>query len=77
MDEIKESIFKVIVKPNSKENKIIGFDLEKNAYKISIKEPADKDKANKELIRFLSKYFKKRVSIIKGLRSKEKIIKTV
>ncbi|MFH1053758.1 MAG: DUF167 domain-containing protein [Candidatus Woesearchaeota archaeon] len=76
MVEIKESIFKVMVKPNSKENKIIGFDLEKKAYRISIKEPADKGKANKELIRFLSKSLKKRVAIIKGLKSREKIVKT-
>lgn len=72
--EIKESRFKVIVKPNSKSNEILGYDADKKAYKIAIKEPADKDKANKELIRFLSKGLKKRVFLVSGLRSKEKLV---
>ena len=72
--EIKGSRFKVIVKPNSRSNEVLGYDLDKKAYRIAIKEPADKGKANKELIRFLSKQLGKKAFISSGLRSKEKII---
>lgn len=72
--EIKGSKFKVIVKPNSKANEVLGYDADKKGYRIAISAPADKDKANKELIRFLSKHLGKRVFISSGLRSKEKIV---
>ena len=74
---IKEKIFKVIIKPNSLKNEIIGFDRDKKAYKISIKEKTEQNKANKELIRFLSKSLGKRVKIKSGLRSREKIIEVI
>ena len=66
--------FRVLVKPNSKENKILGIDKNKKAIKISIKAPADKNKANLELIKFLSKKLKRKVRIKSGLTSKEKVI---
>ena len=72
--EIKESKFKVIVKPNSKKNEILGYDENKKSYRVAIKERAEKGKANLELVKFLNKLLKKRVKIIKGLRSKEKLI---
>ena len=34
---IKEILFKVIVKTNSRENKIVGYDEIKKAYKIQLK----------------------------------------
>lgn len=70
-------IFKIIVKPNSLTNEIIGYDESKKAYKVAIKAPADKNKANKEIIRFLSKKLKKRVKIKSGLSSKVKFIEVV
>ena len=72
--EIKEAVFKVIVKPNSGENKIERFDKERNAYKISIKAKPENSKANIELIKFLSKELKKKVRIVSGFKSREKII---
>ena len=75
--EIKEPKFKVIVKPNSRENKIIEFDKGKNAYLINIKARAQDNKANIEMIKFLSKSLKKKVRIASGLKSKEKIIEVI
>jgi uncharacterized protein (TIGR00251 family) len=72
--EIKEKRFCVVVKPNSSKNEFLGFDKEKNAYQIKIKESAENNKANIELINFLSKHIKKRVKIISGFKSKEKVI---
>ena len=74
---IKESKFKAIVKPNSGENKIIEFDKDKNAYIINIKARAEDNKANIELIKFLSKFLKKKVKIASGLKSREKIIEVL
>ena len=72
--EIKGEIFKVIVKPNSRKNGILGYDEERQAYIISIKEKAEDNKANIELIRFLSKILGRKARIKSGLKSREKII---
>ena len=56
-------------------NEIVKFDKERQAYRVNIKEKAEDNKANIEIIKFFSKLLKKKVKIIKGLRSKEKIIK--
>ena len=74
---IQESTFKVIVRPKSKKNEIREFDEEKHAYRVSIKSPAEDNKANIELIKFLSKELKKKVQIIRGFHPKEKIIKII
>jgi len=69
--------FKVIVKPNSIKNDILGFDENKNALKINIAAPADRNKANIELVKFLSKILKKKVRIVSGFASREKIIEVI
>ena len=65
---------KVIVKPRSSKNEFY-FDKEKNVYVARIKESPEKGKANKELIKFLGKELKKKIEIVKGLRSREKVIR--
>ena len=74
MKDIKQGIINVILKPNSKQNKIVEFDKEKNVYKIEVKALAHENKANLELIKFLSKSLKKKVRIIKGMKSREKVL---
>ncbi len=74
---IQSKKFKIIVKPNSKENKIEGFDKERNAYRVCIKAKPKENKANIELIKFLPKLLKKKVKISSGLKSKEKIIEII
>ncbi len=66
---------KIIVKPNSPKNKIVCFDKDKDAYRVEIKAKPEANKANIEIVKFFSKKFKKKVKIIKGLHSKEKILK--
>ncbi|MBI2656455.1 DUF167 domain-containing protein [Candidatus Woesearchaeota archaeon] len=75
--DIKETKFKIIAKPNSRENKIECFDKERNAYRISIKAKPENNKANLEIIKFLSKLLKRKVKIASGLNSREKIIEIV
>ena len=49
--------------------KINNFD-----YEVWLKTKAIENKANLDLIKILKKYFKKNIKIIKGLKSKFKII---
>ena len=75
MEEIKQGIIKVILKPNSPKNRIIKFDSERNAYRVEIKAPAQDNKANIELIKFLSRSLKKNVKIIRGFKNREKLLR--
>ena len=73
IDEIlNQKRFSVIVKPNSKKNEITG--IEKGALKVNIAAPAEKNKANLEVIKFFSKKLKKKAFIVSGLTSRNKII---
>jgi len=66
--------FKVIVKPNSPENKLMGYDDVREAYVVWVKaKPADGE-ANKEVEKFLSKKLKKKVKIVSGFKSRIKFI---
>lgn len=62
----------IIVKPNKNKTEIIKETPSQII--INVKAAPEKGKANKEIIKFLTKHFKKRVKIIKGLKSKKKQI---
>ena len=65
----------VLVVPNSKDSGVTKVD--ETNYKIRVDAPALDGKANKRLIEILSDYFKVKkssISIIKGLKSKNKIV---
>lgn len=66
---------KIIVKPNANKSEILGYDKNKEALKVAITAPAKDNKANKEVIKFFSRLYKKKVTILKGLKSKEKLLK--
>ena len=76
-DAIIDNKLHILVKPNSKNNEILDYNSEKKAIRITIAAPADKDKANKELLRFVSKQLGKRVVFVSGLRSREKVLKRI
>lgn len=65
--------FKILVKTNAKKNKLSGFDTEKNAWRIEITALPEKNKANIEIIKFLTKQLGRKVRIVSGLKSREKI----
>ncbi|MBI2652937.1 DUF167 domain-containing protein [Candidatus Woesearchaeota archaeon] len=75
--DIHSNKFRIIVKPNAKESKVEGFDKEKDAFRISIKAKPEDNRANIEIIKFLSKLLKKRIKIISGFKSREKIIEVI
>ena len=68
----------VQVKANAKQEKV-----EKKSdqeFVLWVREPATEDKANIAVIKALSKYFeiaKSRISIIKGLKNKNKVIEII
>lgn len=65
-------IIHVKVKPNSSKEKIEK--VSDNSYNVWIKEKPIENKANIYLEKYLKKYFNKPVKIIKGLKSKDKIV---
>jgi uncharacterized protein (TIGR00251 family) len=62
----------VKVKPNARENKIIEQTADRLT--VSIAAPPEDNKANIELIKFLSRQLKKQVRIVSGFGSKTKIV---
>ena len=62
----------VKVKPNSGIQKV--EQLSGNEYKVFLKSVPENNKANKELIRILSKYFKEEVKIKSGFTSRKKVV---
>lgn len=61
---------------NSSKNQIV--EKRDDFLKIKIKAPAEKGRANRELIKFLAKEFKikkSQIEIIKGEKSRQKIIR--
>jgi uncharacterized protein (TIGR00251 family) len=66
-------IIEVKVYPDSGREEIVKISEE--YYKIYLKKPAESGKANIELVKVLKRHFKVEIKIIKGLTSKNKIIK--
>ncbi len=75
MKYVSNNHLKILVKPNSNKSEITGYDENKKALRVNIAAPADKNKANIEVIKFFSKLLKKQVRIKSGLTSKEKLLK--
>jgi uncharacterized protein (TIGR00251 family) len=67
---------KIKLHPNSSQEKIKEIEKDKE-YEIWIKEKPIDGKANEELIKTLKKYFKKSITILHGLKSRDKIIELV
>jgi uncharacterized protein len=65
---------KVRVKPNARKTEILGYNKERDAVEIVLKAIPDKGEANKELLKFLTKLLKKKVTIKSGTKSRDKII---
>jgi len=65
---------KILVKPNAKKDELLGFDESRQAWKVAISAPPEDNKANIAVIKFFSKLTKKKVRIVSGLTSKEKLL---
>ncbi|MHA1166754.1 MAG: DUF167 domain-containing protein [Candidatus Hodarchaeales archaeon] len=67
-------IINVRVKPGSKRDTLVMVDDNGISLLIEVKAPAIKGKANSAVVKLLRKRLKKRVEIIKGLKSSEKVL---
>jgi uncharacterized protein len=66
---------KILVKVNAPKTEILEWDSNKGALKVNVKAVPEKGKANSEIEKFFSKYFKKDVRVVNGLKSKLKTLK--
>ncbi|MBI4980435.1 YggU family protein [Candidatus Woesearchaeota archaeon] len=62
------------VTPHSSRNELIE---EEGKLKLYLHAPPEKDKANKELLKFFKKELGLKVEIISGLRSREKVVRVL
>lgn len=63
---------KILVIPNASKNEII--EQREDYLKIKLKAVASKGKANEELLKFLKKKLNLRAKIVKGSKSREKVL---
>ncbi|WP_457612335.1 DUF167 family protein [Methanocaldococcus sp.] len=74
LKETKEGVLlEIFVSPNAKKNEIVGINEWRKRLDIKIKAPPVEGKANKEIVKFLSKYFGD-VEIVSGEKSQKKTI---
>jgi len=69
---------KIKVIPNAKSNQIV--EKQEKSLKIKLKAPAIEGKANEALVKFLAEEFKvpkSSIEIIKGLKSRNKIVRII
>ncbi|WP_456395113.1 DUF167 domain-containing protein [Thermococcus sp.] len=66
------TLLRVYVQPKAKRNEIDGVDEWRGRLKIKVKAPPVGGKANKELIKFLSKLLGAEVVLVRGETSREK-----
>lgn len=71
---LKKGRVKIIIKANSPENRITGYDEDRDALRVEIKEPAQDNKANIEIIKYFRKLTGRNVRILRGITSKRKTI---
>lgn len=67
--------FRIKVRTNCSKTEVVG--KEGGVYRVNVKAAPEKGKANLEIIKLFSKLLKKEVRIIKGFKSKEKVLKVV
>jgi len=73
LKETKEGMLLLVyVQPKAKRNEIEGVDEWRGRLKVKIKAPPIGGKANKELVKFLSKVLGAEVELVRGETSREK-----
>lgn len=64
----------VTVKPNAKKTAFIFRDDDAGIYGVAIQSSPQKNKANRELLKFLKKELGKDIRLVAGEKSKKKVI---
>lgn len=66
--------YALTVKPNASKDEILELDKEKRTIKVAVAAPPEKNKANLALLKFLKKQSGKKVFLVAGNTSKDKIV---
>ena len=74
ISRLKAGKVKILVKANANKTEILGWDEDKQAFRVAVSAPAQDNKANLEIVKFFSKLVGQRVKIVSGLTSKEKVL---
>lgn len=74
---IKNNSLAILAKPNSSKTEILDWNEERQMLKIAINAPPEDNKANEELLKFLKKKLKRKVELIKGKTSREKVVRII
>lgn len=74
-DFIRKDSLKIIAKPNAPKTRPVKWDEARDALRVDVHAHPENNKANIEIIKYFSKKTGKNVRIIKGLTSKEKILR--
>lgn len=69
--------FAVIVKPHAPRDELVKFDHKRNALIVRLKAEAKNNKANIALVTFMSRLLKHKVEIVRGFRSKQKLLRII
>jgi len=70
-----QSKFRIIVKTGASKTDLLEFDKDRNAYRMNVKAQPEKGRANAEIIKYFSRKLKKKVEIVSGFKSREKLIR--
>ena len=70
--KLKTGILKVRVKTGAPKTQILGW--EHDVLKIAVNARPEKGRANAEIVKFFKRELKKDVKIVKGLKSKNKVL---
>ncbi len=71
---VKNGTMSLHVTPHSSRNELIEED---GRLKLYLHAPPEKDKANKELLKFFKKKLGVRVEIVSGMKSREKVVRVL
>jgi uncharacterized protein (TIGR00251 family) len=71
---VKNGTLSLHVTPHSSRNELVE---ENGGLKLYLHAPPEKDKANKELLKFFKKELGLRVEIISGMKCREKVVRVI
>jgi hypothetical protein len=71
----KDGRLSVIVTPNTKKTAVLAWDEARQALRVSVEAPPERNRANVELVKFLSRLFGKRVELVAGATGRRKILR--
>jgi uncharacterized protein (TIGR00251 family) len=70
---VKGGLLRIIAKPGKKKTRVAGYESVNDALIVEVAAPAEDNKANIALVKFLSRQLKRPVAMKSGFSGKEKV----